>query len=466
MSVPEWVQDAVFYQIFPDRFFNADSSNDPLNLQVWGSPPTSWGFQGGDLLGILQKLDYLSDLGINAIYLNPIFQASSNHRYNTSDYFKIDPRLGSLEEFHQLIKEVHQRGMRIILDGVFNHCGRGFFAFNDVLENQEYSSYRDWFHIKRFPVNAYSWGEAEDYLGWWGMKSLPKFNTNNPLVRAYLLAVARYWIEQGADGWRLDVPNEINDDSFWGEFRKVVKQANPQAYILGEIWSADSRWVGEGHFDGLMDYPVMEALAGLLATHTLDVKAFAEKVEGLLSLYPAENASAMYVLIGSHDTERILTRLANDVEKTRLAYLFQFAYPGAPAIYYGDEIGMTGAKDPACRGAFSWDESTWNMDIHQLVKRLVAARHKHEALRRGSYLRIGQMDNPACYAFIRIAEMDAVLVILNPSDTEQHARLKLEVSGWEADRSLSDLLQPGKEYPLADHTLEVTLSAWSGLYLG
>ena len=203
------------------------------------------------------------------------------------------------------------------------------------------------------------------------MKSLPKFNTNNPKTRKYLLNIARYWIEQGIDGWRLDVPNEINDDSFWAEFRQVVKSANSEAYLVGEIWSADRRWVGEEHFDGLINYPVMDALAGFLATNTMDADHFAEKVEGLLTMYPHENAYAMYIPLDSHDTERILTRMGNDLNKTRLAYLFQFGYPGAPAIYYGDEIGLVGGKDPECRGAFLWEETMWNTELRKYLKALV-----------------------------------------------------------------------------------------------
>ncbi len=191
MSVPGWVADAVFYQIFPDRFANGDASNDPRGVQPWGAPPTIWGFQGGDLRGVLEHLDYLSDLGINALLFNPIFQASSNHRYNTTDYFRIDPRLGTQDDFRALLDAVHQRGMRMVLDGVFNHCGRGFFAFYDLLENESHSPYVDWFHVKRFPLHAYGAGEAENYLAWWKFKSLPKFNTGNPKVREYLLSVAR-----------------------------------------------------------------------------------------------------------------------------------------------------------------------------------------------------------------------------------------------------------------------------------
>ena len=465
MSVPDWIHEAIFYQIFPDRFYNGDPENDPANVQPWGSIPTSWGFQGGDLRGILLKFDYLLDLGINAIYLNPIFLASSTHRYNTSDYYQIDPKLGSLEDFHALLDHAHRKQVRIILDGVFNHCGRGFFAFNDILENQDKSGYVDWYTIKHFPVNAYSMGDAIDYLGWWGMKSLPKFNTNNPKVRQYLLGVARYWIEQGADGWRLDVPNEINDDSFWEEFRHVVKTANPEAYLLGEIWSADPRWVGERHFDGLMDYPVMEALAGLLATNSMNITQFAKKVEGLLSTYPAENVTAMYVPVGSHDTERILTRMGNRVDKTKLAFQFQFAYPGAPAIYYGDEIGLTGGKDPGCRGAFLWDENQWNKEIYEFVRTLVRLRKKNSALRRGEFVRVKGISNKSCYSFGRKAAEEQVLVIMNASANEQRVIVNVDEIGWEDGRRVHDLINPSKQYNIHNHSLEIQLPAWEGTWL-
>lgn len=466
MSVPEWVKDAIFYQIFPDRFANGDPDNDPPNVVRWGAAPTVWGFQGGDLKGIMQRFDYLLDLGINAIYLNPIFQATSTHRYNTTDYFKIDTQLGTLDDFRNLIKLAHSKGVRIILDGVFNHCGRGFFAFNDILENQEYSPYRNWFYINRFPIEAYSWGEASDYLGWWGMKSLPKFNTNNPQTRKYLLDIARYWIEQGADGWRLDVPNEINDDNFWAEFRQTVKSTNPEAYLVGEIWTPDQRWVGEGHFDGLMDYPIMDAVVGLLASRSLDAAHFAEKVEGLLSYYPRENADAMYVLLGSHDTERILTKMGNDIKKVRLAYLFQFAYPGAPAIYYGDEIGLVGGKDPACRGAFLWDQSSWNQNLRNYVKSLVSLRKQHAALRRGEYLRVDLEANTACYAFARTIPEESVLVIMNASPSVIALNVDVSKPGWEDGRVIKSLLDPEIKFKVINRSIEIKLSAWEGLWLG
>jgi cyclomaltodextrinase len=181
MTVPNWVPDAIFYQIFPDRFANGNPENDPINVQAWGSAPNRWDYQGGDLRGIIEKFDYLLDLGINAIYLNPIFHSTANHRYHTIDYLKIDPFLGELADFKELLALAHSKNIRVILDSVLNHCGRGFFAFSDVLENEEHSAYRDWFHISKFPLNAHTKGKAQNYKAWWGIKDLPKFNTSNHL---------------------------------------------------------------------------------------------------------------------------------------------------------------------------------------------------------------------------------------------------------------------------------------------
>lgn len=466
MTVPEWVQDAIFYQIFPDRFANGDRSNDPPNVQPWGAKPTIWGFQGGDLQGIIQKFDYLLDLGINAIYLNPIFQATSNHRYNTTDYYRIDPKLGTMDDFRALLDLAHRNGVRIILDGVFNHCGRGFFAFNDVLENQEHSPYLKWFYIRHFPVDAYSWGDARDYLGWWEMKNLPKFNIHYPPVRRYILDVARYWIEQGIDGWRLDVPNEIDDDSFWAEFRQVVKSVNPEAYLLGEIWTADPRWVGEGHFDGLMNYPVRDALLRLLYAGTLDMPHFAEKVQGLLELYPRQNAYAMYVPLGSHDTERLLTKVGGDRAKAKMAFLFQFVYPGAPAIYYGDEIGLTGGKDPACRGAFPWNPRKWDHQLRNWVKALIALRKRSAALRRGDFLTLCVDVDLACYACARVLGEEQVVAAFNASPDQRSFCIKVGEVGWQDGRVVHNLLDGQAEYQVKNGCFQVTLPAWSGVLVG
>lgn len=443
MPVPEWVQDAIFYQIFPDRFANGDPSNDPPNVRPWDEKPTEWGFHGGDLQGMIDRFDYLLDLGVNAIYLNPIFLAASNHRYDTIDYFQIDPQLGDMRIFQVLIDKAHHNNIRIILDGVFNHCGRGFFAFADVLSNQEHSPYRDWFHIRRFPLNAYDPHKQINYLAWWNIRGLPKFNTSNPAVREYIYSVARFWIEQGADGWRLDVPAEIDDDSFWESFRTQVKQVSADAYLLGEVWELNSRFVGEHHFDGLMNYPVREAVLDFLSNRVTSPSEFSERIEGVLQTYPEENNFAHYVLLGSHDTERLRTICHGDDRVVRQAFLFQMSYPGAPAIYYGDEIGMSGGKDPDCRGAFPAEESQWDHSLRDYVKELIQLRHRLPVLRRGDYRTLLVDDDNGVFAYARSFRSDSAVIALNNADEARSVQLAVDTLGWDAGRGIFDAISKG-----------------------
>jgi cyclomaltodextrinase / maltogenic alpha-amylase / neopullulanase len=462
MSVPTWVKDSVFYQIFPDRFCNGDSSNDPVNLLPWNARPTIYGFHGGDLRGAIDRMYYLLDLGINAIYLNPIFLSASNHRYNTVDYFQIDPKLGTKRDFDSLIDVAHRNQIRVVLDGVFNHCGRGFFAFNDILENQAYSPYMDWFHIKQFPLDAYSSGDATSYIGWWKYKSLPKFNTDNPRVRNYLFSVARYWLEQGIDGWRLDVPNEIDDDSFWDEFRQTVKKTNPEAYLLGEIWDGDPRWVGEHHFDGLMHYPMRTLILDLL-NENINASAFMKASIEWLNRFPLENSYAMYTTLGSHDTERVFTLLNKSVEKTKFAYLFLFCYPGVPAIYCGDEIGLEGGRDPDCRRTFPWDESTWNIEIRQWIKSLIRIRKERNSLRRGDYQPL-EVTGGNAFAFIREDSKDLTLVVGNSSSQKTRISINLTSTKFKDQKTVRNIL--GTElYNIDNGQLFLEINRWSGLIL-
>lgn len=463
MTTPYWVQDSIFYHIFPDRFANGDTANDPPNVQKWGSPPTIWGFQGGDLRGIIQNLDYILELGVNALYLNPIFLATSNHRYNTSDYFQIDPRVGTLADFHALVDSVHKNNMRIILDGVFNHCGRGFFAFLDVLENGDKSAYKDWFYIKQYPLDAYDGGgDAQNYIGWWNHKSLPKLNTGNPKVRNYIFSVARYWIEQGSDGWRLDVPNEIDDDGFWEEFRHVVKSANRDAYLTGEIWDVNPRWANNTHFDGLLNYPVKDALAAFLQGRENAVQ-FSQRIDALVKAYPRENLFAMFVPLDSHDTERFKTLVGRDNSKLKLAFLFQMAFPGAPAIYYGDEIGMDGGKDPDSRRAFPWRESTWDLELLQWVRLLVSVRKRTPTLRRGEFVPIQAEDG--LYAFARTLGEQNILIVMNASGQERRVEIPCATLGWSEGRALQSLID-GQRSNVTDGKLPVLLPPWSGTWIG
>lgn len=410
---PDWVQDAVFYQIFPDRFRNGDAGNDPPNVHPWGELPTRTSFFGGDLAGIIEAIPYLLDLGVNALYLNPIFMSSSTHRYNTYDYFRIDPRLGDLETFRQLATVAHENGIRVILDGVFNHCGRGFFPFQDLLENGPESPYLSWFHVQSFPLHAYDDRMPPNYACWWGNRSLPKFNTGTPEVRNYLFSVARYWLEQGADGWRLDVPNEIDDDTFWREFRRIVKEAKPDAYIVGEIWGDGRRWLQGDQFDGITNYELRTLLLDWLVEGKYRSLAFAHRLQELLQKYRPETVRAQLNLLGSHDTVR-LTRIARgDLATLRLLWLFLLTWPGAPCIYYGDEIGLDGGPDPDCRRCFPWDERQWNLELRGYIRRLVRLRRALPALRSGTTRILLAHPRRNLLAYGRGEGSDAVVVVMN-----------------------------------------------------
>jgi neopullulanase len=438
MSVPAWVQDAVFYQIFPDRFANGDPANDPPNVQPWGSPPTITGFQGGDLRGIVDRLDYLTDLGVTAIYLNPIFVAASTHRYDTTDYRAIDDRLGALADFTRLIEQAHARGLRVILDGVFNHTGRGFFAFRDLLDHGEHSAYRSWYHVNQFPPDAFGDGPAERYLAWWNFRSLPKLNTSHPPVRRYLLETARLWVARGADGWRLDVPNEIDDDAFWAELRHTVRQANPEAYLLGEIWTVDPRWVGPRTFDGLMNYPLRKALLEMVVEGSLTPAAFRVEFERQIGAYPEANLHAQYNLLGSHDTERVATLAGGDADRLRLLFCLQFLLPGVPGIYYGDEVGLTGGKDPESRAAFPWDPAAWDRSRRDLIRRLIELRRTRPEIRRGTFKFLTTLEDSSVIPFARQLGYEACLCAANISEVPQETRLSVAELGWTAGREIHD----------------------------
>jgi cyclomaltodextrinase / maltogenic alpha-amylase / neopullulanase len=441
VSTPDWVKDAVFYQIFPDRFAKSERVEKPHNLETWDSPPTRHGFKGGDLMGIAEHLDYLVDLGVDAIYLTPIFQSTANHRYHTFDYYRVDPILGDNTAFKALLDEAHSRGLRIILDGVFNHASRGFYQFNHTLENGNASPYLDWFRFKNFPPHAYDDYGPAGYDAWWGLKALPRFNHQNPQVREFIMQVAEHWIRQGIDGWRLDVPAEIDDDDFWREFRARVKRANPEAYIVGEIWHRATRWLAGDQFDAVMNYQFTRACLNffldvddevrrLTAGHSYgevsnwDAPTFSLQLQEALEWYPAEITYAQLNLLDSHDTSRFLTVAKNDAAALKLANLTMMTYPGAPMIYYGDEIGMLGGKDPDCRRSMLWDESRWDHDLRATVKRHVSLRRKYRSLRRGDFSNLYSQGKVCIFA--RHLESETVIVALNASQSA--AALDLEVA--------------------------------------
>lgn len=440
ITTPAWLRHAVFYQIFPDRFAQSAELSKAHNLEPWDSPPTYHGYKGGDLLGIIEKLDYLQDIGINALYLNPIFQSASNHRYHTYDYFQVDPLLGGNAAFAKFVKACKDREIRIVLDGVFNHCSRGFFQFNDILESQQASPYLDWFTVHQLPLNAYGEGDAH-YDCWWGLKALPKFNTANAEVREFLWGVGTYWLEQGIDGWRLDVPNEIADDSFWQEFRRRCRAINSECYIVGEIWDDPSHWLQGDQFDAVMNYEFTRAIYGFVSANNLNdheigrcgyqhipslsASSFGTKVDALLERDLPAVQQAQFNLLGSHDTPRAITVVNGDRSAYKMALVFQFSFVGSPSIYYGDEIGMTGGHDPANRQGMHWDEGTWDRSILELIQDLIQLRRAHTALQSGSYRSL--YADKGLYLYLRHDDSATFLGVINQRYTAAQLEMELDL---------------------------------------
>ncbi len=450
MDTPAWAKDAVFYQIFPDRFAKSARVPKAGNLEPWDTPPTSHGYKGGDLLGVVERLDYLQDLGVTALYFNPIFQSGSNHRYHTHDYYKVDPMLGGNGALRELLDAAHARGMKVVLDGVFNHASRGFFQFHDILENGPQSAYLDWFHVRSFPLYAYHDHGTLGYSAWWNLPALPKFNTDTEAVREFLWNVGTYWLGFGVDGWRLDVPNEIDDDAFWREFRRRCRAVNPECYIVGEIWDDAGRWLQGDQFDAVMNYPFTRAAFGFSAARTLegseirrcglqhiaplDAPAFAREVETLLTRHRPEVTGVQLNLLSSHDTPRALTMVGGDETALRLSLFLLLTFPGAPCLYYGDELGLSGRHDPACRQAVPWDHPAgWNEGLRRYLKMLVALRHRHPALRNGSFKTLAAVDS--LYAFECEAEGERLIGVMNTS--EEPVTVSFAAEGGQAAELLS-----------------------------
>ncbi|MBA3943437.1 MAG: glycoside hydrolase family 13 protein [Herpetosiphonaceae bacterium] len=481
VTTPEWVKHAVFYQIFPDRFAKSATLTKPHNLEPWDSDPTTYGYKGGDLLGVVEHLDYLQELGVTALYFNPIFQSASNHRYHTHDYLQVDPLLGGNTAFATLLGECKRRNLRIVLDGVFNHASRGFFQFNDILENGAASPWLDWFFFDAHPANAYDHNRPPGYKAWVGLHALPKFNTDNPQVREFLMQVGEHWVRQGIDGWRLDVAEEIITLGFWQEFRQRIKAINPEAYIVAEIWHESQQWLQGDQFDAVMNYPLTEALISFAIGHRLQQEqigdrgyfpqpgisgsTFADKLDRLLSLYPWPIQLAQLNLLDSHDTARFLTLAGGDLASMELATLLLFTLPGAPSIYYGDEIGLTGGRtDAAARTTFPWEHpERWNQALLAFYKQMIALRQSQSALQTGTYQRVYADD--AVYAFARTLGDMTLLIAVNVGD--QTHRVQLPLAHLIVEAMLGTLLYGSCEDVVVDgSTLTLTLSARSGVVLG
>jgi cyclomaltodextrinase / maltogenic alpha-amylase / neopullulanase len=483
IQTPDWVKHAVFYQIYPDRFARSRSAEHqgsrlPPEMQVpleaWEALPTQQGYKGGDLWGVTEQLSYLQELGITAIYFTPIFQSASNHRYHTHDYYKIDPLLGGNRAFFDFLEAAHSRDIKVVLDGVFNHTSRGFFYFNDILENGPHSPWLDWFKVHDWPLSAYDGSRPANYKGWVDNRALPEFNHNNPQVREYIMQVGEYWIEQGIDGWRLDVPFEITAKGFWAEFRSRIKAINPEAYIVGEVWTDSREWLAGDQFDGVMNYLFTAPAIAFAAKQrvvmplveqvhyfpypALDAQGYAQKIEELLSLYDWEIQQTQLNLLSSHDTARAISVMSEDKASMEIATLLLLTFPGAPSIYYGDEVGLIGGLDPDCRRTFPPQEN-WDRLLLAVHRDLIALRHRHPALRIGEYKTLAAEGN--CYVFARILEDEMIVVAVNSG--EQAVKVRL------ADMAAAQgqvLYGAGTVDWVGDRTAMLELPARAGMILG
>ncbi|MDE1222164.1 alpha-glycosidase [Vibrio aestuarianus] len=433
-SPPHWVKETVWYQIFPERFANGDPSISPSNALPWGSEdPKTNSFFGGDLQGVIEHLDYLQDLGITGLYFTPITQGKTNHKYDTVDYLKVDPAFGDDDTVRTLITEAHKRGMKVMLDAVFNHIGADSLQWQDVIKNGKDSKYIDWFYVEQFPLIDESKKDqhSKEYLNYRTFafaQNMPKLNTENPEVMEYLLAVGQYWVRNfNIDAWRLDVANEV-DQRFWRRFRDELKAIKPEIYILGEAWHDSMNWLAGDQFDAVMNYPLSDAMIGFFAHGNLSANQFKYAVNDVNASYPITVNEVAFSLLDSHDTARILHRCDGNKEKVKLAYLFQFTHSGTPCIYYGSEIGLDGGADPLNRKCMIWDESKHDMSMKQHIMQIIKLRKQHPALRTHNINWLMSNDEQQCLIYQKVLKDECITIVMNNSNNTADITLPDELS--------------------------------------
>ena len=408
---PAWASDMIWYQIFPELFNRSKESTG--NYLPWGSIETNVKNNhlfGGDIKGIIEQIPYLQKLGITGIYFTPIFEAFAAHKYDTIDYFKIDPQFGTNEDFKELVNKCHQVGIKVMLDAVFNHCGWFHPFFQDVIKNKKNSKYWDCFYIEDEDFINFELGEKGEPIhnpnlrpkfrtfGFTPM--MPKLKTSHPIIEEYLLNVAQYWVQEyDIDGWRLDVSNEVSH-SFWRKFKQVVRSIKPDIYILGENWDDSNAWLKNDQFDAVMNYELSFPIWKFFGTeekNKIDSVQFSYLINDLIVRYPKNVAKSMFNLVGSHDTMRIITRCGGNIKLAKLAYLFIFTFCGSPAIYYGDEIGLEGKHDPDCRRCMIWDEKKQNKDLLNFFQELIKLRKSYSDFKLVDIKWINNNDNVLVY---------------------------------------------------------------------
>lgn len=503
-SPPSWLTDRIFYQIFPDRFFDGDPSTNVKDgeyeyhghktiARKWGEPPGHYStafnldFFGGDLKGILMKIHYLEQLGVNALWLNPIFLSPSNHKYDTQDYHTIDPHIGTEQELIELVKALHEKDIRIILDGVFNHTGSCHAWFN---RDRFYKTQGAWQNPSGPYAEYYVQYRLKEFYYWAGYSTLPTLNYQSPKLRDEIYrkenSVAQKYVRSpfSTDGWRLDVADTLGRQDkiqvhheVWPEFRKYVKGANPEAYIMGECGTDASELLQGDELDGAMNYygfcmPVRQWLTGQITfeSESLEGKPLKISVKEMdLWLQTARSISSfpvalcMYNLLDSHDSTRILYHLRNDTRLLKIGFVFLFSYVGVPAIYYGDEIGLCGGPTlESTRSCMEWDETMWNHGMFTLVQKLCAIRKKSLALQKGGILTLFSDEN--VYSFARFLNNENWIVILNNNPDSKKIDLDLSPLLLPKDCHLKDTISD-KKFLSSNHILSLDLDPYDTLLL-
>ena len=440
--LPAWALGKVGYQIFPDRFRRQGPPGP--GIQPWdGGEVKNHRYFGGNLQGIREAIPYLKELGVSLVYLTPIFKAHTAHRYDTADYYQIDPMLGTLQDLKDLVTALHQNNMRLILDGVFNHSGTRFAPFVDAREKGPASPYYDWFFFD---------DSTTGYQTFAFTAMMPKINLDHEAAARYFLEVGRYWLrETGMDGWRLDVSPEVSPD-FWRRFRREIHRENPEALLIAECWDDSREWVNSRDmFDGTMNYLLSRAIWRFFALRETSLAAFDSAVHHALSLYPTALLPAQWSFLSSHDTPRLLTRADGDIHRQRLAVFFQFTCPGLPVIYYGDELGMAGEGDPDCRRPMAWDQVGDNSTL-AFYRQLAGLRNRLPALQTGAFTTL-EAGEDGLYAYLRGEGEEAVLCVLYTGPYAGARPLRLP-GDWAAADSLHDAWT-GQRCPVADGSISL-----------
>lgn len=408
-EVPQWAANKVVYQIFPSRF----ATTQPVDKKLWYKAPiTPMDDLHGNLRGIIEHLDYIKNLGIDVVYLTPIFKSNSCHKYDTIDYYQVDPSFGTTEDLKELVQKSHERGMKVVLDAVYNHTGREFFAFQDILEKGEKSKYLDWYFIDELPPRG-EWGEIPNFkcFGYYG--GMPKLNLKNPEVEKYITDVACYWIKEcDIDGWRLDVGDEISH-FFWKNFRKAIKAVKKDMLIIGEIWHYAGDFLEGDEWDTVMNYPFYLNLIDLLADEKINVSQFVQNLGYLKGRLNKKCYPLMWNLIDSHDTARFLHLCNDNKKKQHLAAAFQLLLPGMPMVYYGDEYAMPGANDPDCRRGMYWDEEYQDKEMYNWYKKLMQVRKTHACIVEGEMIEIIANDDEDTIVMIRKNGEETIAMLFN-----------------------------------------------------